>query len=166
MGLIDQGPNIGARTPLFPGSEMPWGGPVVPVRIYRPARAVTQSGPGRKDWVLEFARTVPPRIEPLMGWTTGEDPFANLRLYFPNLKSAVAFAERHGWPYSVEEPPSHRVAPKSHVDRFKYDLRTAMERPASNRRDMTVSSAREQISSLGANNAAAGRSSPPKARPS
>jgi hypothetical protein len=149
MDERDERQNIGAGAPRLPGSEMPWDGWLVPARIYRPARSAMQSGPGRKVWVLEFERTLRPRIEPLMGWTTGEDPFANLRLYFPDLKSAVAFAERQGWPYSVEEPPSQRVAPKSYADHFKYDLRMAMERAASNTHDMTASSLREQILSLG-----------------
>lgn len=164
MGASYERQNIGAGAPRFPGSDMPWDGPLVPARIFRPARSATQSGPGRKNWVLEFDRTLRPRIEPLMGWTTGEDPFTSLRLYFPDLKSAVAFAERQRWPYSVEEPPSHRAAPRSHASHLKYDLRLAIERAASNGRDLTVSNAREQVSSLGAR-AAAGRSPPPKARP-
>jgi len=148
MDPIDQRPNIGAGTPLFPGSDMPWSGPAVPARIYRPARAVTQSGPGRKDWVLEFERTVPLRIEPLMGWTSIRDPFADHRLYFPDLKSAVAFAERRSWRYRVEEPPPHRMPRKSYCDRFKYDLRLAMERAAADALAMTSDDVREQIARL------------------
>jgi ETC complex I subunit conserved region len=118
----DRGHDIARAAPLLPGTPMPATGPVPSVRIYQPALSVTQSGPGRRRWVLEFERTVPPFIDPLTGWAAGADPLAHLRLEFPDLENAIAFAERHGWSYEVEEPPRRQIVPKSYTDRFKYEL--------------------------------------------
>jgi len=43
-----------------------------------------------------------------MGWTATDDPFAQIRLSFPALASAVAYAEREGLDYTVVEPPALR----------------------------------------------------------
>jgi hypothetical protein len=76
----------------------PHGAP--PCRIYRPCRSVMQSGGcNRPAWVLEFEPASPPWIEPLMGWTASDDPFAQIRLTFPTLTAAV---------YRVIEPPVSR----------------------------------------------------------
>jgi hypothetical protein len=56
--------------------------------------------------VLEFERTVPPTVEPLMGWTESADPFAPIRLEFPDLQCAIEFAERQGWRYDIRETPA------------------------------------------------------------
>jgi hypothetical protein len=55
-------------------------------------------------WLLEFERTKPSIIEPVMSWIAGDDPIAPLQLYFSDLLSAVRFAEREGWPYEVHKP--------------------------------------------------------------
>jgi hypothetical protein len=61
------------------------------------------SGKGRtRKWVLSFERRTPPFIEPLMGWTGGDDTMAQVELCFPTRAAAVAFAERQGLNYRVE----------------------------------------------------------------
>jgi hypothetical protein len=82
---------------------------VPPCRIYQPSPTVMQSGGRHKrKWVLEFEPASPRRIEPLMGWTASEDPFAQIRLTFPDLSSAVDYAERQGLDYQVVDPPARR----------------------------------------------------------
>jgi hypothetical protein len=109
--------------PLLPGASAPAAGPFPSVRIYQPPRSVMQSGPGRGRWILEFERTVPPFVDPLTGWVGGADPLAHLRLDFPDMQSAIAFAERHGWRYEIEAGPTgRRMLPKSYADRFRYEL--------------------------------------------
>jgi len=72
-------------------------------RIHRPARSATTSGKARtKDWVLRFERRTPPIIEPLMGWTGGDDTLTQVELRFPTLEAAIAYAERQGLAYRVE----------------------------------------------------------------
>lgn len=58
------------------------------------------------QWYIEFEPWAPRKIEPLMGWTSSRDPFSNIRLEFPSLKSAVSFAESRGWRYSIIDRPS------------------------------------------------------------
>jgi hypothetical protein len=65
-------------------------------------------GRTKRAWVLEFEPKAPRWIEPLMGWTASEDPFAQIRLTFPNLASAVDYAERQGLDYQVVDPPARR----------------------------------------------------------
>jgi ETC complex I subunit conserved region len=122
----DQKHDLPRAMPLVPGTSVPATGPFPSVRIYQPARSVMQSGPGRRRWVLEFERAVPPFVDPLTGWTGGTDPFAQIRLDFPDLHSAVAFAERHGWRYQIEEPPPRRISLKSYADRLRYELADAL----------------------------------------
>jgi len=72
-------------------------------RIFRPSRSVMTSGRARtKRWRLAFERRTPPYIEPLMGWTGGDDTLAQIELNFPTLEAAIAYAERQGLAYRVE----------------------------------------------------------------
>jgi hypothetical protein len=78
--------------------------------IYRPARSATTSAPRPNHWVLEFEPSRPPRVEPLMGYTSSDDPYRSIRLKFPDRESAIAFAERQDWIYIVrEDAPARRA---------------------------------------------------------
>lgn len=93
----------------------PFGGPSC--RVYRPSPSVMQSGRARsRAWVLEFEPVGHRWIEPLMGWTASDDPFAQIRLRFPTLAAAVGYAERQGLAYRVVEPPVRRWRRKSYPD--------------------------------------------------
>jgi hypothetical protein len=78
-------------------------------RIFCQSPSVTQSGPGSdKPWRLVFDSEAPRSIEPLMGWTSSGDMKQQIRLRFATREEAVAYAEREGLPYRVEEPkPDH-----------------------------------------------------------
>jgi hypothetical protein len=91
------------------GRSYPFAAP--PCRIYQPSPSVMQSG-GRtkRAWVLAFEPKSPRWVEPLMGWTASDDPFAQVRLTFPDLASAVDYAERQGLDYQVIDPPARRNA--------------------------------------------------------
>jgi hypothetical protein len=123
---FDRDHNRPRTLPKLPGTDFIVPGGVPPARIYRAERSVTQSAPGRQRWILEFERSAFPFIEPLMGWTGSSDPFAPIRLEFPDCASAVDFAERNGWDYSVFEPPARKTTVKSYADRFKYALADAV----------------------------------------
>jgi hypothetical protein len=83
---------------LLPGCNFPASGVVTPrVRISQLARPATQSGPGRGGWLLEFEPSARLTIDPLMGWSGGASPLAQIQMKFPDARSAVAFAERNGW---------------------------------------------------------------------
>ncbi|MGG5823991.1 NADH dehydrogenase ubiquinone Fe-S protein 4 [Falsiroseomonas sp. HW251] len=102
---------------MLPGTAVP-ARELPPVRIHQAPRSVRQSAPGRGQWVLEFAPGLSPTEQP--------DPLAHLRLVFPDVWSAIDFAERHGWRYEVDEPPPRRIPPRSRADRFRYDLVEAL----------------------------------------
>jgi hypothetical protein len=92
------------------------------VRIYQPAKTAMQSGlAGTLKWVLEFPPGAPRVADPLMGWTGSTDTRAQVHLTFDSREEAVAFAERHGLPYLVEEPHRRQFRPKSYADNFRYD---------------------------------------------
>jgi len=76
--------------------------------IYRPARAATMSAPRPDYWVLEFAPSRAPQVEPLIGHTASADPFRPVRLRFPDRESAVAFADRHDWHYILRDDGAAR----------------------------------------------------------
>lgn len=73
--------------------------------IHKPSRSVMTSGKGRAGgWRLVFERRTAPFIEPLMGYTGGEDTLTQVELSFPTLESAIRYAERQGLTYTVHRP--------------------------------------------------------------
>ena len=88
-------------------------------RIFKPAKNAMQSGrASTKEWRLEYEPEQPREIEPLMGWTSSGDMKQQLTLEFDSKEEAVAYAERNGIAYRVEEPKP--VTPKilSYSDNF------------------------------------------------
>ena len=106
--------------PLLPGSEEPADGQLPLAYIYYPAPSAMQSALVQKaQWVVEFEPCGRREIEPLLGWVSSRDPFASIsRLRFPDLQSAVDFAERHGWRCLVRNP-LRCIRPQSYADNFK-----------------------------------------------
>lgn len=95
--------NDNRRTPLSMGRSVFPDDAVA--RIYKLSRAVTTSGKARtKGWRLVFERRTAPVIEPLMGYTGGDDTLTQVELSFPTLESAIRYAERQGLTYVVQQP--------------------------------------------------------------
>ncbi|PPD45359.1 MAG: ETC complex I subunit [Methylocystis sp.] len=91
-------------------------------RIYRQSPSVTQSGPGQaKAWRLDFDLEAPRSLDPLMGWTSSGDMKQQIRLRFATREEAIAYAEREGVPYRVEEPKLNTASQRtaSYSDNFK-----------------------------------------------
>jgi hypothetical protein len=108
--------NVARAAQRLPGSRTV--SPVdVPVAwIHRVGDQVGRGGerPVRR-WVLEFEPWRRPQIDRLVGWSASSDPFADTRLAFQDLQSAIAFAEAQGWRWVVAEPPVRRIEPKSYA---------------------------------------------------
>lgn len=103
------------------GSPLPFPVQSARARIYRPGRSTTQAGKaGTKHWILEFEPSAEPELEFLMGWTASADTQGQVRLTFPDRESAVAFAERQGWQYTVVEPHDPMLRPRSYADNFRW----------------------------------------------
>ena len=91
------------------------------VRIYRPTKTAMQSGQaGTRRWVLEFEPAAARRVEPLMGWTSSADTKSQLRLRFDSKEEAVAYAEKRGLMYVIDEPAERQPVPKAYADNFRY----------------------------------------------
>ena len=90
-------------------------------RIYRPVRGAHTSGHRRaKAWLLEYERTVPVEIEPMMGWTGSSETERQVKVTFDTREEAVAFAEKRGIAYEVEDRPPEQVRQGlSYSDNFK-----------------------------------------------
>jgi hypothetical protein len=91
-------------------------------RIFRPAASATQSGPGaQKPWRLVHEPESPRQIDPLMGWTSSSDMKAMIKLGFDTKEEAIAYAQRNGIPYRVDEPKPVSASRRamSYSDNFK-----------------------------------------------
>jgi len=91
------------------------------VKIYEPCKTTMQSGRGKEGrWVLEYELETARGPETLMGWTASGDTLNQVRLQFPNMEEAVAFAVRKGWTYTVLPAQQRVLKPRNYVDNFKY----------------------------------------------
>ncbi|KAG8429649.1 hypothetical protein GDO86_002422, partial [Hymenochirus boettgeri] len=94
------------------------------VHIFVPARNAMQSGvQNTKKWKLEFDNRE--RWEnPLLGWASTADPLSNMVLSFPCKEDAIAFAEKNGWSYEVDEKRIPKPKSKSYGANFSWNKRT------------------------------------------
>jgi hypothetical protein len=89
-------------------------------RIFRPTKSATQSGAGRtKKWHLVYDPARPRTIDPLMGWTSSDDMTSQIRLTFDTKEEAIAYADRNGIQYVVEEPKPGPTRTVSYSDNFR-----------------------------------------------
>ena len=58
-----------------------------------------------------------------MGWTSSGDMKSQLRLQFATKEEAVAYAERHGIPYQVQEGKPAQRRGMSYADNFAFTRR-------------------------------------------
>nr|XP_009478928.1 PREDICTED: NADH dehydrogenase [ubiquinone] iron-sulfur protein 4, mitochondrial [Pelecanus crispus] len=94
------------------------------VHIFVPARNAMQAGVNNtKKWKMEFDNRE--RWEnPLMGWASTADPLSNMVLTFSTKEDAIAFAEKNGWSYDVEEKKTPKPKSKSYGANFSWNKRT------------------------------------------
>ena len=91
-------------------------------RIYKPAKTAMQSGQANtRQWLLQFEPQGRRQIDGLMGWTGSADTQRQVRLRFETMEKAVAYAEKHGIDYQVEQPKSRRLRIKAYSDNFRYN---------------------------------------------
>ena len=92
------------------------------VRIYQPAKTAMQSGRAQtRQWVLEFPPAAARFADPLMGWTGSTDTQRQVKLKFDTKEEAIAYAEKQGLAYLVEESQQRALQPKAYADNFKFD---------------------------------------------
>ena len=94
-------------------------------RIFSPAKTAMQSGKAKTGlWVLEFDPSEPRRIDPMMGYTSSGDMKSQVRLVFETKEEAVAYAEKHGIAFRLQEPHPLKRRNISYSDNFRYDRKT------------------------------------------
>src|SRR4026208_44834 len=92
------------------------------VRIYQPARNAMQSGKGNtRQWLLEFVSPAKREADPLMGWTSSSNTSQQVILKFDTKDEAIAYAQREGYAFVVEEPKARRLQPRAYAATFKDD---------------------------------------------
>ena len=92
------------------------------VRIFQPARTTMQSGKGNtRQWVLQFVTPVKREADPLMGWTSSDNTRTQVQLKFDTKEEAIAYAQREGYAYTVEETAPKRLQVRAYADNFRYD---------------------------------------------
>ncbi len=88
-------------------------------RIYQPAKTAVQSGRFKtRQWTVEMEPTSRKEADRLIGWVGSDDTEQQLRLHFPTKDAAIAYCERQGLAYSVSEPHTRVVRPKSYAENF------------------------------------------------
>ncbi len=93
-------------------------------RIYKPSPSATQSGKAAtKLWVLVHDPESAMQVEPLMGWTSSGDMNRQVTLRFGTKEEAVAYAERNGIAYRVEDAKPVAGKVFSYSDNFKSSRR-------------------------------------------
>ncbi|WP_265515521.1 ETC complex I subunit [Nitratireductor luteus] len=91
-------------------------------RIYSPARNAMQSGTAKSGhWVLEFEPEAPRKIDPLMGYTSSSDMKSQVRLTFATKEEAVAYAQKNGIAFRLEEAKAPKRRQVSYAENFRYD---------------------------------------------
>ena len=89
-------------------------------RIYQRPKNAMQSGRARTDrWVLDFAPGEAQRPDPLTGWAGSGDTRNQLRLSFPTLEAAKAYAEREGLAFTVVPAPERTLKLQAYADNFR-----------------------------------------------
>ena len=89
-------------------------------RIFQRPKNATQSGRARTDsWIFEYAAPDAVEADPLTGWNGRGDTQAQVRLSFPTLEAAKAYAEKKGVDVHVVPAPQAKLKLQAYADNFR-----------------------------------------------
>ena len=89
-------------------------------RIYQRSKNAMQSGKALVgQWVLQFESGAPRRPDPLTGWAGGADTQEQVRLTFPTLEAAQAYAAKNGIDAHIVPPAAPRLKLQAYADNFR-----------------------------------------------
>lgn len=89
-------------------------------RIYQRAKNAMQSGRARaNEWVLEYEPVEAKRPDPLTGWAGSGDTREQVKLAFPSLDAARAYADAHGLAAHVVPAAQKQIRIRTYADNFK-----------------------------------------------
>ncbi|XP_074667095.1 NADH dehydrogenase [ubiquinone] iron-sulfur protein 4, mitochondrial-like [Strix aluco] len=94
------------------------------VHIFVPTHNAMQAGvKNTNKWKMEFySREL--WDNPLITWASTADPSSNMVLTFSTKEDAIAFAEKNGWSYDIEEKKIPKPKFKSYDANFYWNKRT------------------------------------------
>lgn len=89
-------------------------------RIFQEAKNPMQSGRGRAGtWVLEFDPADRQAHDPVTGWIGSADTQRQVRLTFPTLDAASAYATREGLAFEVRKGSERVLKLQAYADNFR-----------------------------------------------
>ena len=92
----------------------------MPARLYQRYKNAMQSGKARTDeWVLEFESRRPKRPDPLTGWSGGAETQEQVKLAFPSVEAAQAYAERNRIDYHLVPAGQPKLKLQAYADNFR-----------------------------------------------
>jgi len=92
----------------------------VAARIYQIQKNAMQSGKAlTHKWVLEYAPAEAKQPDPLTGWAGSGDTKQQLRLTFPSVEAAKAYAEKEGVAYTVTVTAPKTLKLQAYADNFR-----------------------------------------------
>jgi hypothetical protein len=93
---------------------------IVAARIYQIQKNAMQSGKAlTHKWVLEYAPAEAKQPDPLTGWAGSGDTKQQLRLTFPSVDAAKAYAEKEGVAYTVTVTVPKTLKLQAYADNFR-----------------------------------------------
>jgi hypothetical protein len=89
-------------------------------RIFQRSTNAMQSGKARAgEWILQFESGSARRPDPLTGWSGGADTQEQVRLTFPTLDAATAYAAREGVDVHIVPPSQPKLRLQAYADNFR-----------------------------------------------
>jgi len=92
----------------------------MPARIVQLQKNAMQSGKAYAGkWVLEFESARKKVPDPLTGWAGGAETKEQVRLHFPTLEAAQAYAAKNGIDAHVVPAPQPKLKIQAYADNFR-----------------------------------------------
>lgn len=92
---------------------------VIKVKICTSDLGSSKQGKSDPRWYLQRIETENSRsVEPVMGWTSTNSAQYQLKIRFHDKDSAISYAKKQGYEYTVQEPKEVKLRKKSYEDNF------------------------------------------------
>ncbi len=90
------------------------------VKISKPTKSAMQSGrQNTKKWLLVPVEEKNPRtLNPLMGWTSGDNTKSQLKIFFTSKEAAIDYARSQKFEFEIDEPELSSIKKKSYAGNF------------------------------------------------
>ncbi|GAB5480925.1 NADH dehydrogenase ubiquinone Fe-S protein 4 [Sphingorhabdus sp. EL138] len=89
-------------------------------RIYQNPMNAMQSGKALTDkWILEFEPSEARKADKLTGWAGSGDTQRQVRMKFPDVDAAKAYADKYGISYSIVPTPNKTLKIQAYADNFR-----------------------------------------------